>query len=75
MRKHLATAHLTLASLLAFGCLLAATGTRAETNDIGALKVSVFNFSGCNYIIRGASTLTVGPNLINIIGRRKCGGT
>jgi len=35
------------------------------TNDIGALKVAAFSFSGSNYVIRGASTITVEPNLLN----------
>ncbi|HAV64136.1 MAG TPA: hypothetical protein DCY13_17435, partial [Verrucomicrobiales bacterium] len=37
------------------------------TNDIGALKVAAFNFPGGNYVVRGASTITVQPNLINIL--------
>lgn len=36
------------------------------TNDIGALKVYAIAFTGSNYIVRGASTITVVPNLINI---------
>ena len=35
------------------------------TNNIGALKVSAITFSGSNYIVRGASTFTIEPNLLN----------
>ena len=36
------------------------------TNNIGALKVSAFSFSGSNYIIRGAPTFTIESNLLNV---------
>ena len=40
------------------------------TNNIGALTVTSMNFSGSNYIVRGASTITFGSSLINVL----CGG-
>lgn len=40
------------------------------TNNIGALTVTSMNFSGSNYIVRGASTITFGSSLINLL----CGG-
>lgn len=44
-----------------------ASATRTTvTNDIGALKISAFTFAGSNYIVRGASTITVEPSLISI---------
>ncbi len=44
-----------------------ASATRfTVTNDIGTLSVSAFNISGSNYIIRGASTFTIRPNLVNL---------
>lgn len=41
------------------------------TNDIGALTVNAMNFQGSNYVLRGASTITFGSSLINVL----CGGT
>lgn len=41
------------------------------TNDIGALKVSAMTFSGSNYVLRGASTITFGSSLLNVL----CSGT
>ena len=40
------------------------------TNNIGALTVNAMNFGGSNYILRGASTITFGSSLINVL----CGG-
>ncbi len=36
------------------------------TNDVGALRVSLFNFSGGGYVLRSATAFTIAPNLINI---------
>ena len=37
------------------------------TNNIGALTVTSMTFSGSNYIVRGASTITFGSSLINVL--------
>lgn len=37
------------------------------TNNIGALTVTSMSFSGSNYIVRGASTITFGPALLNLL--------
>ena len=37
------------------------------TNNIGALTVTSMTFSGSNYIVRGASTITFAPSLINVL--------
>lgn len=49
-----------------------ASATRTVmTNDIGALTVNSMNFQGSNYVLRGASTITFGSSLINVL----CNGT
>lgn len=40
---------------------------KVMTNDIGALTVTSMNFSGSNYVLRGASTITFGSSLINVL--------
>ena len=37
------------------------------TNNIGALTVTAMTFSGSNFIVRGASTITFGSSLINLL--------
>lgn len=44
----------------------AGAARRVVTNDLGALRVSLFNFSGDGYVVRSATAFNVMPNLINI---------